>query len=120
MTGKRWQDWANVALGLWLFASPWVLGYLDNPYAAWNAYALGAGVVVLAAIATYMPEAWEEMINTLAGVWLILSPYLLGFASHTMVALNTVAIGVLVTAFAVWAMFSDKEFYKRWHDSHMF
>jgi hypothetical protein len=117
MVVKRWQDWMNLVLGLWLFVSPWALDYAGQQSAAWNAYIVGAGIVVFAAIAAYMPKAWEEMINTGLGVWLVLSPYMLGFASHMMVALHTVVFGILVTAFAVWAMFSDKDFYKRWHDS---
>jgi hypothetical protein len=120
MATKRWQDWANVLLGLWLFVSPWALDYAQHQYAAWNAYALGAGIVVFAAIAAYMPKAWEEVINALLGVWLILSPYVLGFTTQTMVALHTVVIGMLVTAFAVWAMFRDKEFYKYWQDHQLF
>lgn len=117
MTARRWQDWVNLLLGVWLFVSPWALEYAADGAAAWNAYVMGAAIVVLAAIAAYMPKTWEEIINTLAGVWLILSPYALGFASSTLVALHTVVVGVLVTAFAVWAMFSDKEF-RRWYDSH--
>jgi hypothetical protein len=35
-----------------------------------------------------------------------------------MIAAHTVVVGVLVTVFAVWAMFSDKAFEKYWHDSH--
>jgi ABC-type molybdate transport system permease subunit len=118
MATQRWQDWANLVLGLWLFVSPWALNYAEVQNAAWNAYVLGVAIVVFAAIAAYMPKAWEEMVNTLLGVWLILSPYVIGFATHTMVAFHTVVVGVLVTAFAVWAMFSDREFEKYWHDSH--
>lgn len=118
MAEKRWQDWVNLILGLWLFVSPWVLAYAMEPAAAWNAYIMGAAIVVFAAIAAYMPKAWEEMINTVLGVWLVLSPYFLGFASQTMIAAHTVVVGVLVTIFAVWAMFSDREFEKYWHDSH--
>jgi len=118
MATRRWQDWVNLVLGLWLFVSPWALDYANQTYAAWNAYVLGAGIVVFAAVAAYMPQAWEEMINTVLGIWLILSPYVLGFATHTMIALHTVVVGVVATAFAVWAMFSDREFEKRWHDSH--
>lgn len=118
MAEKRWQDWVNLILGVWLFVSPWILAYAMQDAAAWNAYILGAAIVVFAAIAAYMPKAWEEMINTLLGVWLVLSPYVLGFAAQTMIAVHTVVVGVLVTVFAVWAMFSDKEFEKFWHDSH--
>ena len=118
MAEKRWQDWVNLILGLWLFVSPWVLAYAMQDAAAWNAYIMGAAIVIFAAIAAYMPKAWEEMINTVLGVWLVLSPYVLGFAGQTMIAVHTVVVGVLVTVFAVWAMFSDKEFEKYWHDSH--
>jgi hypothetical protein len=118
MAAKRWQDGVNLILGLWLFVSPWILGYAAQEGAAWNAYIMGAGIVVFAAIAAYVPRAWEEMINTILGVWLVLSPYVLGFATHTMTAAHTVVVGVLVTVFAVWAMFSDKAFEKYWHDSH--
>ena len=38
-----------------------MLGYEGT--AAWNAYAMGVGIVVFALIAAYMPKAWEEIIN---------------------------------------------------------
>jgi hypothetical protein len=117
MVMRRWQDWVNLVLGLWLFTSPWTLDY-SGTTAAWNAYVVGAGIVVFAALATYMPKAWEEVLNTLFGVWLVLAPFMLGFATMTGVAFHTVVIGVLVTAFAVWAMFSDPQFYARWHRGH--
>jgi SPW repeat len=124
MATRRWQDGANLVLGLWLFASPWLLGavlthaeaerYMGSP-AAWNAYVLGAGLVAFAALATYMPKAWQEAVNTLLGVWLVLSPFVLAFEGMPRMALHTVLIGILATAFAIWAMFNDREFHKRWH-----
>jgi hypothetical protein len=118
MSAKRWQDWINLVLGLWLFASPWALGYADTGAAAWNAYLTGAGIALFAIIAAYMSEAWEEVINTVFGVWLIVAPFALGFAGAATVALHTVLLGILVTAFAVWAMFSDHEYGRRWHSGH--
>ena len=117
MVAKRWQDWANLVLGSWLFASVWLLGYAGSA-AAWNAAVMGAGIVVFALIAAYMPKAWEEIINTLLGVWLVVSPFVLGFATSTTVALHTVLVGILATSFAVWAMASDKRLYKRWNSGH--
>jgi hypothetical protein len=116
-TTKRWQDWVNLVLGSWLFVSPWALQYTDTT-AAMNAHVMGAGIVAFAAIAAYMPRAWEEVINTLLGVWLVLSPFILAFTGMSTIALHTVVIGVLVTGFAVWAMFSDRAFYERWHGGH--
>jgi hypothetical protein len=46
--------------------SPWVLGFsLSTTDAARAAWILGAAIVVLAAIAVYMPRAWEEGLNIL-------------------------------------------------------
>lgn len=113
MAARRWQDWANLALGSWIFISPWVLGYTGTA-AAWNAYVMGAGIVVFALIAAYMPKAWGEVINMLLGMWLVVSPFVLGFDEMTIVALHTVLAGILATAFAIWAMTNEKSFYKRW------
>ena len=118
MNARRWQDGANLILGVWLFASPWVLGY-NGGTAAWNAYAMGGGIVVFALIAAYMPKTWEEIVNILFGVWLIISPFVLGFSAAAQVALHTVVVGILATAFAIWAMSNDQSFYKRWNSGHI-
>jgi len=95
-----------------MFVSPWVLGYGGK--AALNAYVMGAGIVVVALIAAYMPKAWEEIINMMLGVWLVVSPFVLGFSAMTEIALHTVVVGILATAFAIWAISNEQSFYKRW------
>jgi hypothetical protein len=114
MVARRWQDWANLVLGIWVFVSPWALDYTGTVAAA-NANFTGLGIVVFALIAAYMPKAWEEILNTLFGVWLVVSPFALGFSGATEIALHTVVVGILATAFAIWAMSNDQSFYKRWH-----
>jgi hypothetical protein len=116
---KRWQDLGNLVLGAWLFVSPWAMRYpADIPAATWNAYILGAVIVVFAAVAMYMPRIWEEWINMALGIWTIASPWVLGFAAHKDVTVNAVVVGVLVTALAAWAMTRDKDFIKWQHDRH--
>lgn len=120
MKGKRWQDMVNLALGAWLFVSPWAMGYMDSVASAtWNAYLVGAVTMVFAAYAMYLPRAWEEWINMVCAVWMIVSPWALGFATEAAVAMNAVIVGIAVAALATWAMFSDKEFEKWWHDHHL-
>jgi SPW repeat len=116
MVVRRWQDWANLVLGFWVLASPWVLEY--GGVAAVNAAVMGTGIVLFALIAAYMPKAWEEIINMLCGVWLVVSPFALGVPAHTEIALHTVVVGILATAFAIWAMSNDQSFYKRWQRGH--
>lgn len=119
-TTRRWQDWVNLVLGLWLFTSPWILGYAGaSESAAWNAYALGVVIALFAAVAVYTPMAWEELVNMAFGIWMIVSPWVLGFASHLTATYNAVIVGALVTAFAVWAMVEDDQFAKWWRDHHL-
>jgi hypothetical protein len=119
MNIKRWQDWGNLLLGAWLFVSPWALGYANElSGAAWNAYILGAAIVLFAAVAVYMPKAWEEAVNGVLGAWLIVSPWALGFASHRSAMLNAVIVGAVVMLLAIWAMARDQDVRKWWHDHH--
>jgi hypothetical protein len=106
---RRWRDWGTLLLGAWLFISPWVMQYpADIPNAALNAHILGLAIVVFSAFAVYMPRTWEEGVNIALGVWTVISPWVLRFASHRDVTTNAVVVGFLVTALAIWAMAHDK------------
>lgn len=50
---RGWEEWINVALGVWLIASNWVLG-IEAPAARINFLVVGALVVVLAVY-----EMWQ-------------------------------------------------------------
>ena len=45
---RKWQDWANLVLGLWLVLSPLILGFSGTSSATWNAVILGLLVGLLA------------------------------------------------------------------------
>lgn len=116
---KRWQDWVNVVLGAWLVISPWALGFADpEGPASWSAWVLGAAVVIFAASAVYIPKAWEEGINILLGLGLAVSPWLLGFADREVAANNAVIVGILIAAFAIWAMVLDASVQSWWQKRH--
>ena len=105
MKMRRWQDWINLILGVWLFISPWVVGYAGMASAAaWNAWILGVAIVVFAAFAVSMPQIWEETVNIILGVWMVISPWVLGFTGTRNVEANAVIVGILVVVFAAWAM----------------
>lgn len=104
MREKRWQDWLNLLIGIWLFISPWVMGYVgSNAAANWNAWILGVAIVVFSAIAVSLPQAWEEVINILLGIWMVISSWVIGVTSRA-VETNFVIVGLLVILFAAWAM----------------
>lgn len=101
---KRWQDWLALALGLWLLVSPWLLGYSALQAATWNAVILGVGIAVFAGAALAKPASWEEWINLALGVWLVISPWVLGFSDATAATWNQVIVGLIVAADAAFAM----------------
>lgn len=45
---QAWEEWTEVALGVWLAVSPWVLSYTALETARSNAILVGAAVLVLA------------------------------------------------------------------------
>jgi hypothetical protein len=118
-TAKRqWQDVANLVLGVWLIASPWILEFTAVDYALANAYIIGAIVAVAAAAALVKFQEWEEWVNAVLGLWLIASPWLLEFAAATATAETQAAFyatwtfivtGVLVIGLAGWSAWNVRQ-----------
>jgi hypothetical protein len=108
MTTRRWVDWVNIILGVWLFTSPWLLAEIagDGP-AAWSSWSAGIGVVTLAFLAMHKPAVWADAMGILLGTWLIASPWVLGFASAPAAVINAVIMGALIICYALWAACID-------------
>lgn len=116
MAAKRWQDWGNAILGLWMAVSPWVLSFSTSAGgAARAAWILGAAIVALAGVALYIPSIWEEGLNLLLGVCLAVSPFVLGYSEQPEPTVNAVAVGFLVTLLALWALLRNTQVLKGWH-----
>lgn len=105
MMQKRWQDWAMLLFGLWLFFSPFLLSYSSlTSIAAWNSSLLGFAIAFFAMMALAIPRLWEEWINLVLGLWLIIAPFVLGFSADNAATWNHVVLGVLISADALWAI----------------
>ena len=112
----KWQDWANFLLGLWLWSSPWTLGYSEHGAATLNAVAFGLALMVFSLMELQVRAIWEEWVNMLCGLWLVLAPFALGFTTQFHAAANSMLIGALAAMLAAWAMSLDKEIDRWWHD----
>ncbi len=114
MSKQRWQDWANILLGVWIFLSPWAMQQTIasdtelGDLATWNLWTVGVVVLVIAAIALYAFQAWEEWTNLILGAWLLASPWVLGFSTSAAFMWNAVIIGALVVLFAGWALYDEQ------------
>jgi site-specific recombinase len=115
----QWEDWLGVGLGVWLLVSPWALGYSDQSAATMNALILGSVLVLEEMLEVVVHEMVEEWIDLVAGLWLMISPLVLGFAGQTAASVNTVAVGLLTVLFAAWAMSPLDKKVARWWHSHV-
>ncbi len=107
---NRWPDAVNFLLGLWLVASPWVLGYAAETAAAWNGYIFGAAIALLAAIAFFAQQKWEHWVSLAMGVWLIVSPWVLTYTALQAAVWNQIVTGLVVCVLAIWAAASESGF----------
>jgi hypothetical protein len=108
MNSIKWRresilDAYNLVLGAFLFMSPW-LAVSTNGIMGEEAWVSGA-LIILISVATLVVFAkWEEWSILALGVWLAISPWVLGFHNVTAMKIN-VGIGLLVAYFAALELF---------------
>ena len=89
-------DVLNAVAGAVLFLSPWLFGFAAESAAAWNAWIIGA-LVALVALGTLVSfSKWQEWVNLVAGLWLLISPWALGFAEVSSAIATHVILGAVV------------------------
>ena len=95
----RGEDWISLAAGVYLsFAA--MIGATVTAASA-NAYTMGPVIVVLALLALAFPKVMTiEWLKLLAGVWVFIAPWVLGFSHVTAASWNAWVIGVIVAAFS--------------------
>src|SRR3974390_3033946 len=83
----RWRresmlDLYKLLLGIFLFASPWLFAFARPP-ARIDAWLSSAIIALMSLAAIVLFREWEQWIVLLGGLWLIASPWLLGFPHTT-------------------------------------
>jgi hypothetical protein len=92
-------DVYNLVLGLFLFLSPWLFAYVRRT-ASTDIWVSGALVVLVSIAAIIAFSQWDEWINLALGIWLIVSPWVLGF-THTKAMHVSIAVGIAVAYLAI-------------------
>jgi hypothetical protein len=107
---KHWQDPMNALVGVWLILSPWALGFQDHLTALGNVVTVGILLIAAAIGAIFLPRAWEEWTEAALGLWLAVSPWVLGFSALQNAMLSAVVTGIVVMVLALWVLATDKDY----------
>lgn len=100
----RSQDWLNLIFAALLFFSPWFMGFAGEVMPTRNAMIVGVVLALIAVAALTAFAEWEEWLNLALGLWLVASPWMLGFAANLAAFRTHIALGVLIAGVAAWAV----------------
>ncbi|HEX2654539.1 MAG TPA: SPW repeat protein [Xanthobacteraceae bacterium] len=95
-------DLYNIALAVFLFASPWLFAFPDEG-SRFNAWVGGGIIIAMSAAAILAFAEWEEWISFGLGLWLVASPWVLGFGQRP--AHVIIAVGAIVAFLAALKLF---------------
>ena len=103
---RHWEDPATALAGLWLVASPWVLDYQGDTTAMVNASASGTALIILGVAASIFFRHWMALFAAAIALWLLISPWTLGFVNVKLAAWNEEVAGAMVFLLSVWTLLS--------------
>ncbi|HET7493665.1 MAG TPA: SPW repeat protein [Bradyrhizobium sp.] len=118
---RKWRresvlDLYNLAFAIVLFVMPWFFTRASG-ITVIDLRACGVAIAVLSAVAMFGYANWEEWGNLLIGIWLIVSPWILGFA-HTRAMHYSIGIGLAVAFFSLlelWLVYDKTHFEPQAH-----
>ena len=114
-THRTWEDWLGMLLGVLIVLSPWFptqtaseMVEAERSLIVLNTFTVGLLVFGLAQLEYVALQRWEEVAEIVLGLWLIISPWVLGFATDMNARWTHVTIGVLVAAVSAWAVWGHR------------
>ncbi|MDZ4225747.1 MAG: SPW repeat protein [Candidatus Andersenbacteria bacterium] len=111
-TSVKTASGLDALVGLWLVLSPFILGYSLLTGALWNAIIVGVLVILLAgmrALGEGYRSAWPSWVNLVLGLWMIVAPFIIGYAGVMAVLWNSIIVGALIVILAAWSALSTPE-----------
>jgi SPW repeat len=113
MSRIRWRretilDVYTLALGAFLLVAPWLFSYTYGSAKA-DDWVSSAIVIASSAAALLAFSEWEEWLSMVVGLWVLASPWLLGFQHARAMPVN-VAVGLAIafmSALELWLIHYD-------------
>lgn len=110
---RTWEDWCGMLLGMLIALSPWFptqqgeVADAGRSLVVLNTVMVGIVVFGLAQLEYVSLQRWEEVAGIIAGVWLILSPYLLGYHGDGLLRFYHSCFGALVVLLSTLQLWQD-------------
>lgn len=100
---RRWRaesvlDLYNLLLAAILFGAPFFLAHASRT-AELDLWLCSAAIIILSLASMVAFSAWEEWINLALALWLVASPWILGF-THTRAMHFAIGIGIAIAFLA--------------------
>jgi SPW repeat len=89
----------QLVLAMFLFVSPWLLAFAHGALRI-DTWVSAALVAVVSSVAIVAFRNWKEWINCILGLWIAVSPWILGFQHPAAMVVN-VAVGLLIAYLAL-------------------
>jgi SPW repeat-containing protein len=102
-------DVYTLLLAAFLFVSPWLFAYARD-FVRIDAWVAGGLLIAVSLAAILAFAEWEEWVILAGGLWLLASPWILGF-THTTAMHISIGIGCVVTflaALELWLIHYDR------------
>lgn len=109
MKTANWENWLDVVLGIWIMMVPWLFPLHVSPDGVRLAVLVSdsiAGAVIFGSAALALQEltSGEEWTNLVMGIWIFLSPWVLGYTADNVPFWNALIAGGLVAVSSAIAL----------------
>jgi hypothetical protein len=111
-THRTWEDWCGMVLGALIVASPWFpiqehLAIGGQQMIIVNTVAIGLVVFGLSQLEYVALQRWEEVATIVVGLWLIVSPYMLGYSGEGFLRVYHTSLGAVAVVLGVLQLWQD-------------
>lgn len=105
-THRTWQEATGMGLGLIVALSPWITGQLSDPTILAATAAAGSIVLLLSAVQLMALTRFEEVATLLAGAWLCVAPFSLGYVASPLGVMHLL-FGPAIVALSALELWQD-------------
>jgi hypothetical protein len=104
-TRKAFIDLTKVACATVFVVAPWTFGF--GSAATWNACLSGGAIAISALVALAHEAEWERVTSLGLGLWVVLSPSVIGFVQDEIATVIHLLVGLAVTTLAATTLLGN-------------